>query len=458
MALAVGALMQHPRAARRKAYRDLVGQPLARRNRVVPVSHDDGRIAVIDVQLRLGNGLVMLRGAILEGFADGGIALAQHVRVSGQLGALGLVARRQHALRGRPALRLVAVQQTIRALAAADQRKLPGQVDGVVQAAIHAMALGRTAGVRGVSGQQDATGPELPRDFGVATEARRMGHVLEIRLGQIAPQRGQGIGHQIGVFGSRPQIHAPALARQRRQDHRDPVQVGVIGLEDLGPAADRGVEHRPRLADVVTVLLDAGQLAHRAVVAVAAYHPLGQHFDCPARLLDPGQHAVRPFLQIHQLAGPLDGAAVAGQIVAEDGLRDLFRNPDVVGVAAAAKVQIDLAQHLAVGMDARAALLHARGQQRLDDAQRIEDLQRAGVDHRCAVPFQRPLVRIDQQALHAAPLQLGGGEQARRTGAHHQDCRCNHHDVASRNFEATWIAPRHEPKKVRSRIAGRQRY
>ena len=285
-----------------------------------------------------------------------------------------------------------------------------------------------------------------------------MGHVLEIGLGQIAPQGGQGIGHQVGVLGAGPQIHAPALARQRRQDHRDPVQVGVVGLEDLGPAADRGVEHRPRLADVMAVLFDAGQLAHRAVVAVAAYHPLGQHFDIAVRLLDPGQHAVRPFLQIHQLAGPLHAAAVAGQIVGKNGLRDFFRNPDVVGVAAAAKVQIDLAQHLAIGMDARAALLHARGQQRLDDAQRVEDLQRARMDHRGAVPFQGPLVGVDQQALHAAPLQLGGSEQARRTGANHQDCRCNHHDVASGNFEAAWIAPRQESKKIRPRITCRQGY
>ena len=54
MARAAGVVVQHARAARREAERDLVGQPLARRHRVVPVAHDDGRIGVIDVVPFLG--------------------------------------------------------------------------------------------------------------------------------------------------------------------------------------------------------------------------------------------------------------------------------------------------------------------------------------------------------------------------------------------------------------------
>ena len=56
----------------------------------------------------------------------------------------------------------------------ADESQLPGEVEGVLQAAVHAVALRRRADVGRVARQQDTARAEARGDLGVAMETRRI--------------------------------------------------------------------------------------------------------------------------------------------------------------------------------------------------------------------------------------------------------------------------------------------
>gem|GEM_PF-4633052 len=314
----------------------------------------------------------------------------------------------------------------------ANQRQLPAQVVGVLHAAVHAMALRGAACVRRVAGQQRAAQAKVLRDLRVAIKAGRVRHAFEARVGQVTAQGLQSVVHQVRLRRTGPQIDAPPTLGQCGQDHGRRIQVGVVGLERIGPSGDGGVEYRPGLVDVVPVLADTHQRAHGAVVAITADDPLGKHLGPDAALLKGCQHAVGALLQPDQLGGASDAAAQGLQMVGQDGFGDFFRNTDIEGVAAAAQRQIDVAQHVAGGVDARAALLDAGIQQRRGDAQSVQDFDGARVDHGGAVPVLRPFVRVDQQAIDAAPKKLRGGEQAGGAGAHHQNGRRDHQAFSSR--------------------------
>ena len=77
----------------------------------------------------------------------------QHVE---HLGAVGLVPRSGDALGDGAPLGLVAVEQGIGAMALGHQCKLPGEVEGILNAAVHAVALDGAAGVGGIPRQQQA--------------------------------------------------------------------------------------------------------------------------------------------------------------------------------------------------------------------------------------------------------------------------------------------------------------
>ena len=53
------------------------------------------------------------------------------------------------------------------------------------------------------------------------------------------------------------------------------------------------------------------------------------------------------------------------------------------------------------------------------ESQRLEDLERAGMHHRRAVPMERPRQGIDQMAWYTAPMKLRSEQQPRRPGADH---------------------------------------
>ncbi|MNS80569.1 hypothetical protein D3C72_1142510 [compost metagenome] len=375
MAWPLGVVVQLARAARRELDIDMVRQPLPRPKGVVPVAHDDGRAGIVDIEFGFRDGLAVPGFGIAEGGADRQVAFAPFHQPLHHLGALGGVARGHHHVRHGPALGVVAVEQGGRAMSMAYQGELPAQVEGVLKPGVHSVALRRAARMRGVASQQHAAGTESLGDLRVAIEPGGMRDVFKAGVGQIALQRGQGVHDQVGLRRTGPQIDAPALAGQRRQDDGYLVQVGVIGFERMRPVRDAGVEHRPGLVDVVPVLLDAREHADGAVVAVAPDHPLGQDVGQDAIMFQGGEHAVVLFPQADKLGGAGDRAAQPFQVLGQHGFGDLFRYPDVVRVAAAAQRQVDDAKYAAASVDAGPALLDARGQQGLENAQRIQDFE-----------------------------------------------------------------------------------
>ena len=186
--------------------------------------------------------------------------------------------------------------------------------------------------------------------------------------------------------------------------------------------------------------LDAAELARRAVVAVAADDPL----DCDllrrrSAVLDAGDDAVRPFLQSDQARRAQHLAALPVQVVGQDRLGHLFRDADVESVAAAAFREVDLAEYFAGGVQPRDLLLGAACEERRHDAERLEDLERARVHDRRAVPVHRLAMRVDQTARDAAAVQLRGQQQPRRARADHENAHVDRHraiTLAVRDEEA----------------------
>ena len=182
-----------------------------------------------------------------------------------------------------------------------DERQLPGEVEGVLEAAIHPVALGGGAEMGGVPRQQDGTRPEPLGDPRVAVEARRVGDVLEADGRQIATERRRRVGGQVGFWRARSQIDAPPPFRKRGQEDRKLVQEGVDRLVGVRPARQGGVEHGPGLRDVTPAQLDSAQLPDGAVGAVAPDHPGGRNVLRRAVVPDGRDKAFLALLQIDEL-------------------------------------------------------------------------------------------------------------------------------------------------------------
>jgi hypothetical protein len=107
-------------------------------------------------------------------------------------------------LRDRTALRVVAVEEHLARLAAADQGQLPPEVVGVLQAGVHPVALGGGARVGGVARKQHPAGSEPFGDPGVAEEASGVPDIHERDAGGVAVEHGACIAFQIGLPRLRP--------------------------------------------------------------------------------------------------------------------------------------------------------------------------------------------------------------------------------------------------------------
>jgi hypothetical protein len=158
---AVGELVQPASLAAGQAHLDRIWQPLAGSESLVRVSHHDRRASVVDVELGLGDRLVLSRPRVGKNGAQRLIAGASFGWVGEGVGALGRVPRGGDCVRHAASLRLVAVER-IGGMPLADERQLPGEVEGVLQAAVHTVALSWRADVRRVPREQDATRPEMP--------------------------------------------------------------------------------------------------------------------------------------------------------------------------------------------------------------------------------------------------------------------------------------------------------
>src|SRR5690242_15277363 len=102
--------------------------------------------------------------------------------------------------------RVITVQEGAGAMSLADERQLPGEVECILDTAVHSVALERSTDVGRIPREQDTTCAESLRDLCVAVKARWIGDVLEANLGQVTKDGGRGVTHQVGVRGTRSQV------------------------------------------------------------------------------------------------------------------------------------------------------------------------------------------------------------------------------------------------------------
>src|SRR5205823_5469170 len=121
------------------------------------------------------------------------------------------------------------------------------------------------------------------------------------------------------------------------------------------------------------------------------------------------------------------------EVIGENGLGDLLGNAEIEPVNASAVRKIHRSEHIPAGVNLDASLSTAGVEKSSGESQRFEDLERAGMHHRCAVPVERRGLRIDQMACHTASLKLCGQEQSGRPRAYDKHRRAERLDDRPRH-------------------------
>ena len=104
------------------------------------------------------------------------------------------------------------------------------------------------------------------------------------------------------------------------------------------------------------------------------------------------------------------------QVLGEDGFGDLLGHAEAVRVAAPGAGEVERTEDLAARMDLRTALWSAHVEKLLAEPKGFEELERARMHHRRAVPVLRARPLVDQQARDLTAVELRGEEQSGRTG------------------------------------------
>ena len=166
---------------------------------------------------------------------------------------------------------------------------------------------------------------------------------------------------------------------------------------------------------------DAGGLSHEAAHAVA-----GHDIACGDRLLAGGRGdgdagAGGTLRDSGGRDAAVDGAAERRKPVGEHALGDVLRQHQHEIVGRGQLVQLELQQRPVAIAEREALDLEAAAEHLADDAQRLEHLERVGVDHRGAggvLPVGQP---VDQKMVDAGLAQDDCEREAGRTGADDQD-------------------------------------
>ncbi len=216
-------------------------------------------------------------------------------RIVGDDDAKSLVGGVEEPPRDRQALVFVRIEQRGVRLTGRDQRQLPCEIVGVLQSGVHALRADRAVDVRRVA-QQEA-----------AAAAKALGAAMRDAIGgepraRLERERGSRLGaHRRHHVVERDVV---SIAQLRRHDADDPPVVRAAHreekMESRAPQVDVDFvrDHVPRhfrIGDEEHVLVgrarerDAGELAHRALRAVASADPRGRDLARRAvRLLQRG--------------------------------------------------------------------------------------------------------------------------------------------------------------------------
>ena len=394
---------------------------------------------------------------------DGGLVDDRHQVVLTETGVeakdvagIGLLDRE---LGDRPSLGVVGRQQARSCVATQDGRQLPGQVVGIVHAAVAAEAAGRGHHVRCVAGEED---PPLPQPLGPVRHrapaldvldlhldvriAQRLPHVLDAALlaHVLAGARAADAVFVDGrVDDEEPGValqREPEEARQARVEDVDDAQVAVADQRaDVGAKVDRDAVGEAAVA----LRADAEALAHRALGAVGGDHVARAHRTLAraAPIAQVHGHAVVVLLELDRLAGVFEPRAARLGMPAENGLEADLRHEQAWCGAQVLDAFVDRAEVpgelLAaerLDRDDRAVLDELGGGRGLDlrlQAERPEQLDRALADERRTRVDRRSRVTLDDQRRDALRREEHGGREADQTAPDDDD-----RDVGFRHLAA----------------------
>ena len=188
-------------------------------------------------------------------------------------------------------LALIAVEEGWIGTALEHRGQLPGQVEGVLDAGIHALAADWDVDMAGIAGQEGAALAEPLGDPMGRTPARQPAGIAEFGIlvaGHLAQDRLQlvqrWLAAVLGVLIGTGAQHAIAPGRvEREQQHQT-----VLGHIDIAPPGRvRPGQLGIGMNEFETVIALAGKadsetLAHEAMAAVTAEDVIGVKLLCPA--------------------------------------------------------------------------------------------------------------------------------------------------------------------------------
>jgi hypothetical protein len=296
----------------------------------------DGRAGSV-VDAKLGDGAVAVGPAAGEPkderrqpWRDLGPDQA-HYRAVGGRDRSGAVGEAKHEAADWPALGLVGVEQRRVGQAPVDERQLPAEVPGVLDAGVHALGAGWAVHVGGVAGEKDTAGAVVDGLAVMKQEVRQPHRVAQAQLAAGEPigdrlQVGQrGLG-QLLLLGDtrqrRPHAdHAPTRrpAERKEEQHPRPADEGMRGV--AVEAADLEVAQRERLRIRAALERNPRQATDAAPGAVAPGHVAGTDLlAAPALMAERAGDLVFVRREGDKLHTPLDPNPAGGQVLVQHGL------------------------------------------------------------------------------------------------------------------------------------------
>ena len=276
-------------------------------------------------------------------------------------------------------------------LAANDRPELPGEVEGVAHAVVHALTPDGDMDVPGVARQEHALLPESPRQPVLRAEtgdpprvgepqAGFAGHLARDGLDFLQRDRPGAVGVLLGLETQ----HAVVTRRVERQAHQRAILLdeSVAGSVGAGPV-NLCVGHHEFLPGItLAVERDAHRLACLAARSRAVHQPrgMGRRDAVALGVVTEGDvDAVAVLRKRRGLDLPFDADAEPLQMRDEELLGHLLADRQHVGIGAVRAAGPNVADGLAEGVQADEFNRMARFEPTIDDAHGGEDFLRADV-------------------------------------------------------------------------------
>lgn len=143
MAQAVGQLMERTRLSGDRLHQGGCGEPISRREVLIPITHYHLGVTVRTVEFGCGDHLVVDRSVVGEQSLHLGIALGPLISFSHCLITLEIITGGYDPQGDWPAFCLIAVEEGRSPGTLARQGEFPSQIEGILQAGIHSVAFRR---------------------------------------------------------------------------------------------------------------------------------------------------------------------------------------------------------------------------------------------------------------------------------------------------------------------------